>query len=220
MVWNSPLWYLPFIVATEIIACVLSKLLVGFDKRIAFLLSITLGCVSYRILNLHTLVFELETVIYLFPFFILGAILKGADFPNSRKKLFASIGLVMVGSVLGKVNGAPGYLSDTYNSYILFLISAMCLCIGIIFLVQYVGMRECVLNYIGKNTLVILAAHKFPVMFCSIVLNSIFHITFASRILMVAVGVIIASISIVACLMVGRIAEKICPVLIGKSPNS
>lgn len=163
---------------------------------------------------------ELETVIYLFPFFVLGFLLKDIDFLKHRCDPVVGIMLILAGSALGKFNGAPGYLSDTYNNYLLFLISTFCICIGIISLVQWADIKCSTVEYIGKNTLVILVAHKFPIMFCSIILSSVLHVSIENEAVSFIAGTVVAAISIVGCLIVGRIMERICPVLIGKSTNS
>lgn len=75
-------------------------------------------------------------------------------------------------------------------------------------------------SHIGKNTLVILVAHKFPIMFCSIILSSVLHVSIENEAVSFIAGTVVAAISIVGCLIVGRIMERICPVLIGKSTNS
>ena len=220
MVWNSPMWYLPFIVATEILACAISKLLNKISSKVVLLLAVCVGMLSYYLLRLHSLFMELETVIYLFPFFVFGFLLKDIDFLKHRCNPVVGIMLVFAGSVLGKFNGAPGYLSDTYNNYLLFLVSASCICIGIISLVQYAEIKCSTVEYIGKNTLAILVAHKFPIMFCSIILSSVLHISIENEAVSFIAGTVVAAISIAGCLIVGRIMERICPVLIGKSTNS
>lgn len=159
-------------------------------------------------------------MIYLFPFFILGFLLKDVDFLKHRCNPVVGIMSILAGSALKKINGAPGYLSDTYNNFLLFLISAFCICIGIISLVQYADIKCSTVEYIGKNTLVILVAHKFPIMFCSIILNSVLHISIENGEVSFIAGTVVAAIPIVGCLIVGRIMERICPVLIGKSTIS
>lgn len=220
MVWNSPMWYLPFIVATEILACAISKLLNKISSKVVLLLAVCVGMLSYYLLRLHSLFMELETVIYLFPFFVFGFLLKDIDFLKHRCNPVVGIMLVFAGSVLGKFNGAPGYLSDTYNNYLLFLVSASCICIGIISLVQYADIKCSTVEYIGTNTLAILVAHKFPIMFCSIILSSVLHISIENEAVSFIAGTVVAAISIAGCLIVERIMERICPVLIGKSTNS
>lgn len=214
------MWYLPFIVATEILACAISKLLNKISSKVVLLLAVCVGMLSYYLLRLHSLFMELETVIYLFPFFSFGFLLKDIDFLKHRCNPVVGIVLVFAGSVLGKFNGAPGYLSDTYNNYLLFLVSASCICIGIISLVQYADIKCSTVEYIGKNTLAILVAHKFPIMFCSIILSSVLHISIENEAVSFIAGTVVAAISIAGCLIVGRIMERICPVLIGKSTNS
>lgn len=120
MVWNSPMWYLPFIVVTEILACAISKLFNKISGKVILLLAVCVGTLSYYLLRLHSLFMELETVIYLFPFFVLGFLLKDIDFLKHRCDPVVGIMLILAGSALGKFNGAPGYLSDTYNNYLLF----------------------------------------------------------------------------------------------------
>lgn len=220
MVWNSPMWYLPFIVATEILACAISKLLNKVSSKVVLFLAVCVGMLGYYLLRLHSLFMELETVIYLFPFFTLGFVLKDIDFLKHRCNPVVGIMFVLAGSVLGEFNGAPGYLSDTYNNYLMFLVSASCICVGMISLVQYADIKCSTVEYIGKNTLAILVAHKFPIMFCSIILSSVLHISIENEAVSFIAGTVVAAISIVGCLIVGRIMERICPVLIGKSTNS
>ena len=214
------MWYLPFIVVTEIFACAISKLLDKVSRKVVLLIAVGIGMLSYYLLRLHSLFMEFETVIYLFPFFILGFLLKNIDFLKHRCNPVVGIMFVLAGSVLGEFNGAPGYLSDTYNNYLMFLVPASCICIGIISLVQYADIKCRPVEYIGKNTLAILVAHKFSIMFCSIILSSVLHISIENEAVSFIAGTVVAAISIVGCLIVGRIMERICPVLIGKSTNS
>lgn len=56
-------------------------------------------------------------------------------------------------------------------------------------------------------------------MFCSIILSSVLHVSIENEAVSFIAGTVVAAISIVGCLIVGRIMERICPVLIGKSTN-
>ncbi len=46
MVWNSPMWYLPFIVVTEILACAISKLFNKNSGKVILLLAVCVGTLS------------------------------------------------------------------------------------------------------------------------------------------------------------------------------
>ncbi len=170
-------------------------------KKVILLFAVCLGAASYYLLRLHSLFMELETVIYLFPFFVLGLLLKDIDFLKYRCDSVAGIMLILAGSAFGKFNGTPGYLSDIYNNYLQFLNYTFCIRIGIISLVYCADIRRSTVEYIGKNTLVILVTHKFPIMFCSIMLSYVLHISIQNEVVL---------------FIAGRIIDIICPVLTGR----
>ena len=138
MVWNTPLWYLTCILSIEFVSAFLSLIKFKYSQFVFFVLSVVIGFSCYQFLHLHTWFMEFETAIYLLPFFYLGIMLrKGKAFLDTLycKKLAAvalSVVLIAAGSVIGLLNGSPTYLSDVYgHNYIIFLVSAAMMCVGI-----------------------------------------------------------------------------------------
>ena len=78
MKWNAPLWYIPCLFATMLVAYPLVKWISRRHQHrtLAYLLvAILLMAVSvlnYKVLHFYTLPFQFETLIFMFPFFSMG----------------------------------------------------------------------------------------------------------------------------------------------------
>lgn len=221
MVWNTPMWYLPCAFTMEVMVTLLVNIfsISNVQKAAgAMVVAIATGLVFYEILGVHSLFMEIESAIYLMPFFFLGMLLNRASNRKKEKKntLLTSIGLILFGEFMGFINGSPGYLSDGYGkNYVLFVVSAGMICSGMFRLFELLDMSGkvgLILQYVGNRTLEILVMHKFPIMAFVLILKLL-----PSRVpfgLLTALGITVGSI--ILCLACGEIINNLCPFMIGK----
>lgn len=223
MVWNTPLWYLTCLISLEIILSVLSLISKGnYNSCILFITSVAVATICYEILDIHTLFMEIESAVYLMPFFTIGMLMKQYEgiVPKQAKTKRAatlfSIILIIMGSILAWINGIPAYLSDRYGkAYLLFILSSALICIGVLGLVNLYTIEYKVVQYIGRNTLQILVMHKFPIMICSIIIGKSIGNQLGNQLITAIFGLIVSVISIACCLIVGAFIGKVAPIIIG-----
>lgn len=225
MVWNTPLWYLPCLISIEVITSLLCCIIrSSYKHEILFVTFIALGAFCYFV-HLHTLFMELESAIYLMPFYFQGLLIRKHEenivnrFGAKKKGALVAVmaGLCVVGSVLGYVNGVPGYLSDGYGkSYLLFLLSGEMLCCGFVGIARTLSVNGKVIGYIGKNTLKILVMHRFFIMFFSLLIKRFLQNASLNSQIQITISSIITVFTVALCLIAGSAIEKFCPILIGK----
>ncbi|MEG1926669.1 MAG: acyltransferase family protein [Ruthenibacterium sp.] len=222
MTWNLPLWYLPCIFATEVIAYLLFKRLYkGKSNMIALcgislVISIIIAASNYYLFKIDYLPFSLETAVYLFPLFIVGMMVS----ESKMQKLLSNCGVLLslaISSILivfGAVSAhSVDYVCDSYGNYFVFLLSAISTSLGIMTLCRMLPKMEW-LQYIGKHTLAILVMHKFPLLFFQTMLPV------TKKMLQqypLPAGVMITIASISMCLIAEKIILAICPILLGQT---
>lgn len=169
--FNTPIWYIPFSIILKLFVTLIYSVIKDTRKNnvLLFLVSSFAALLLYHITHINALFMECETVIYILPFFFAGRLLfsYSSDKSDSGFRLgpiLAGLALMVVGSFIGFANGQPGYLSDGYGlAYILFLASALLLCVGTVgIVISLSSNKNKLLQMIGQNSLGILLLHKFP----------------------------------------------------------
>ena len=217
MRWNLPLWYIPMCFAMDAAAF----WLIRTDKSVLLLLetavSVMIALVVYSTQALTNLPFCMETVIYLFPFMVIGKLLrKGLEYIQGiswAPLCLLGVGLLTGGTFLYPLNGPVQYVSDQYGNYLLFLVVALLIGCGFVVLasIKETGIR--VLNYIGRNTLEILLLHKFPIMFF------VTYVAVARKYMEeypLPVSIVIAGMTIGMCLIAGWCVRYSMAIVINK----
>ena len=217
MRWNLPLWYLPMLFVTELIAFVGVKafrIKTIQQKFITLLISIVIAFSLYTFSGLRNLPFSIETAIYLFPFFIMGNVFSGSlqRKENVVKHAVAGGIFIVLGTLLSLTSDSVDYVSDAYGNYLMFILVATLLSGGFLLICASIPKEIKPLSYIGKNTMGILLMHKFPIMFfVSIV--PVTRALIAEKPLMGAI--LISTVTIGLCLVANVVLKQIAPWSIG-----
>lgn len=220
MRWNMPLWYIPMIFVLLLMAYWV------FSKRddlkwniLVLAVSSSVAIFFNEVIELPNLPFGLETAIYMFPFFTLGRVIgsiqgKLASVNPMSKVAIATI-CITAGTFMTIGNGQVSYNADSYGNhgFVYFLAMAMLLCIGFVIIATCIlnGVKS--INYVGKNTVGIMVMHKFPIMF----FVGLFPLS--KRLIgtyPLAVSIVVATLSVVMCLVAFEIIYRVCPIVLGR----
>lgn len=216
--YNLPLWFLPCLFSTNIIFYFAIKIL----KENKIIILVPICAVFGYVINYHTniscLPYGLDTAITMLVFFSLGFLffksLEKAKAIYNNKFLLIGLAIITlaVGMLVGLKNGRVRYSADVYNNILLFYISSILSIIG------YIGISVIInkckfLEYIGQKTLAILVMHKMPILFFQIAIPYTKNALAQNNLI---IGIVVAFISILLCLVANIIIEKYLPFLYGK----
>lgn len=220
MRWNMPLWYIPMIFVLLMMAYGVYD---GHDnlKWNILVLAVSAGVAIFfhEVVELPDLPFGLETAIYMFPFFALGKVIgsiqgKFASVNPMSKVAMAAI-CIAAGTFMTVGNGQVSYNADSYgkHGFVYFLAMATLLCIGFVVVVTCIPNGVKSINYVGKNTVGIMVMHKFPILF----FVGLFPLS--KRLIgtyPLAVSIVVATLSVVMCLVASEIIYRVCPIALGR----
>ncbi len=221
MKWNLPLWFLPCMFVTQLLAYPIADKVRMLVRKNPFftlpvvLLSFVLPYLDYFIFRVRALPFHLESAVFLMPFFLLGMCLReimpDLSASSPKKRLLCLMLFVSGGAIALTLNCRVNYFLSSYGKITVFYASAFLSVFALYMLFQRVESR--VLSFIGQNTLPILLMHKFPVIFFQIVLSPLFEKT---GVVHMVVTSMITFASVSMCICAGKILEKFFPFMIGK----
>lgn len=149
----------------------------------------------------------------------LGVLLQKNNISDCKKTYAVVIpALVLIGVMLSNINGFAEVRIYSYGQYpILFVLTSL-LFGGACVLMAMIFQRSHLLGLIGRNTLVILLLHKFPVVFFQSVCPVLKNILSNPCGFKGTVIALITSVAVIGiCYIVGLIIEKIFPVILGKT---
>lgn len=177
MDWNKPLWFLPAIMVTYLIAWATAKLIEG--NRIALAVITVISLLPSWFLASHQEVWypwSFERVGVLMPFFFLGMYMRPIvnHLPIKYPLIegLDGIGLLAVAAAISHYNTTTvDYVARTYGNYANFVAAALVGIAGICMISRAWNIDD--LTRIGKMTLGILCTHKFIVLAVQIVINSL-----------------------------------------------
>lgn len=237
--FNLHLWFLPVLFVMNILiypvryivqkieSCCKTdiRLLMCFTTLVSFVIS----CFAFRFLHLNFFPFGADTAIKLFPFFVAGN--TASEFKRfmaftpqkAGGKLllgFISAVLFAVTAILSKLNELQtaenfhvNYTRDYHGNSLLFWTAAICGTAAILTVSRIIPPVK-PLTYTGAKTLAILVMQKFPIMiFNSVIPFTVSTISDGN----IAVILAVSLITIVCCLVVNVIIEKLFPFVYGKT---
>jgi len=214
---NTPLWFLPCLFITEILAYFIFKLKNKFGNKFYFIifLFIILGYIDYMF-NPFTLPYGINTMFSMMAFFLFGNYLKDSNVLNlnNKKKIILSITLIIFGITTSSFNDKISYMTTSFGNYFIFLLSSFFSCLGYLLLFSLFDIKDKYLLLIGKSTLGILIFHKLFVVLCQRfipVLNN------SNIFLELILGVSLSIVTIINCVIIDSIINKYFPYLYGKS---
>lgn len=220
MRWNMPLWYIPMIFVLLLMAFWIFRSKDDLKWNITvFLSSALVAFILCEEIKLPNLPFGLETAIYMFPFFTLGKVIGSIQgklaSANPMSKVAIATICIAAGTFMTIGNGQISYNADSYgkHGFVYFLVMATLLCIGFVIIATCIPNGVKSINYVGKNTVGIMVMHKFPILF----FVGLFPLS--KRLIgtyPLAVSIVIATLSVVMCLVVSEIIYRVCPIVLGR----
>lgn len=218
---NAPLWFLPCIFVVQNLMYGIIKITEKLKKPIlgvltALALSILICYLNYYIFKISMLPFAIETAFYVLPYTLLGYALSKYKLPQLNRFLSAAISAVLFGLCFASCyffKVICNVSSDQYTNLSLCFITALCGTFAVVFLCKAIPSSK-PLSYLGKNTMVVLLLHKFPILFFQVIFKPTVE---SMKNNFIPVCIIIAVITVGMCLVAGEIIKIICPWMIGAS---
>ena len=220
MRWNMPLWFLPMLFSLVVIAWFLywdkQKMLVDWLVLVA---SILMANFCYTYFKLGNLPLGIETAIYLMPFFGVGKLF--SRYLQSILKVRISVrgvigsAFIVIATIMSTGEGQISYNADSYGArgYMYFVVMSVAFCLGFTLLATLLKAKVNWLSYVGKNTIGIMTMHKFPILFFVGLLPITKNLT--NKYPLIG-SIMIASVSVVLCLIASEVIYHIFPVALGK----
>jgi fucose 4-O-acetylase-like acetyltransferase len=233
MKWNNSLWFIPCLFCVFILTDLLETLIIHFHARhpLPIRIIFTFSCAVLGkilvIFNVH-LPWQMETALNVFLFTECGVIFQLYFFSQMqkntmhrrKKSLLMSLPFLLVGAFCCKINGNVSVRTDEYAFYPLFLISAFA-CICGIMLLSIAVRNSAILEFAGQHTLAILMWNKFPILLFQTIIP--FTRAILSRVdtpEAFACALLPSVISLLLCLLCGKLQERLLPITIGKGRMS
>lgn len=226
--WNRPFWFLTCLLSVEVIFYFILVFLNKIKGRVKSWIIYTLimlfaitWMIILSVIDLNIVwPFELETALGGGCFFFgFGLLVRERVFNITRGEinvwrrktvLLLTISVLLIANIyFTLINGTVDFRSDHYSNLGLFIINTFAGSGWIIFLSILIG-RNRILEYIGNHTIEILLMHKFPLILLKLIYA---HFDIDLNIL---TSLLISIISILLCLVVGRILSIIAPFAFGK----
>ena len=215
MEWGLPLWFLLCLFIVSNLYYFISKLEI---KYILFC-NIILGIVGYYLSKDTYFLFRIwhfDTALIAINFYTLGNLLRNKIFDKKLEKIPVSI-LVLIAflSVVGnEINGRIDMHGIYYSNILLFYLNAI-LGIAFIFIcIKKISLKSIVLEYMGLNTIIILAYHGRMMTFIKFILIIVLKINYPEDNLIL--NIVFSIIQILLCIPIIFIFNRYLPFFIGK----
>lgn len=217
---NSPLWFLPCYFTVTVLGK-LSYTLVEKTKIkrknlfLAFFFLI-IGYIVYKFFN-YAYPFCLETALIMLFFYFIGSSLRSVKLNSKKITLLVAAICITLGFILQMYNGRISCMNNDYkNSFIIFLLSALCSTTGFTFLFQLFNKGK-ILPYLGIHTIPILVFHKMPlIVFQSKIKFTSSYLKRGTVIQELSMAFVVVVLVIISSLILYKCISRFLPVLYGE----
>lgn len=208
MQWNLPLWFLPCFFAVKILGLSFEKVLEKkYINRILFIgLCVILGIAYAKFLSTVYFPFQMETAVSMLVWYELGRLLSKrikmleTEQWDSRQKLVGGLfgtAFGIIGISISLHNTSVQCRIDKYGNFAFYYMACTCLII-LVLSFSIILYRNKYLEYIGRNSLIILLFHKFPIVLFQLIFK---HILDSDNLIVAGIsGVIVAIVTIILVL--------------------
>ena len=169
MKYNLPLWFLPCLFSTEILAYFARRVIDKITYKVVGYISLMLVAVAISIAPKVYLPWHLETAGAMLFWFTLGMMIRDLK-PSfltqrvSKKHLLIVLVTILLGCGISFLNvHNVSVRRDMYGIYYNYYLSALLSVFGFCLFAIIIEHNQ-LLEYIGKNSLVILLLHKYPIL--------------------------------------------------------
>ena len=228
MWWNRPLWFIPCLFITLTVVDIIERTVLRSGKEYKRYIVIIISIFGMMISDYPShwyLPFQMETAFGMVGFIELGILFKKCRVDKRVRQLNLIIKIpifflcIGIGIVLSAFNGSAGLRTYRYGTYpILFIATSMLFSFAIIVLAISIYKNK-FLELLGRWSLCIMLFHKFPILlFQEIIpiskefLSGYFYNSGATLIC----AIFVSLISILLCIIVGKIVILVAPELIGQ----
>ena len=219
---NSSLWFLPALFSMEMTYSIIIKKLHKSRKIITnivlCLILICIGFISEKFFTEFYLPWGINTVIQMGIFFYTGYIMKENNFIEkfSSKNLFTII-LAFLGIICCFLNYRKVSAIDyNYGNYFFALMSGLFISTTVVLVSAKITSNK-ILEFIGRNTMVILIFHKIAILIAQTKLGMVSEILKNSNLLMeLILAFCVVAVSVASSIVMGVFLRKGFPVLIGE----
>ena len=165
-IFNVALWFLPCLFVTEVMFHFLKKRIINI--KILFIIILFFSILGYTYLKLNPirLPFCLDIVLMAIGFYFLGYLWKQKieiafkQFNNKIWKSYIIIGVMtIVTVVVSQINYGMSMNSLKFNNYFFTYIASISGCL-VIYIISNVINRNRILEFLGRNTLIIMCIHE------------------------------------------------------------
>lgn len=228
LIVNRPLWFLPCLFSTNILAffvlflkkktgqpgwAITVVVLLGFFGLLA-----SMGFPHAE--RLRLLPYGIYSACGMLIFFMLGYWCREYRLLENLDRKFymipAGLACLTAGGWLASKNIIVSVMTATYGNIGIFYISTLLSLAGYVWIAQWLPEIKA-LEYIGRNTMPILLMHKFPVLFVALLANRLPFLNALSEQQSLTFSLATALFAIIACLLAGNIIGRLFPVVLGKS---
>lgn len=225
MKYNQPLWFLPCYFCVSIIAYIVERI-GGWTKHrnIIRIVAVVIGILTGIFFKHHeniSLPWHLETAFSMLVWFEFGNLTRECDllrlFSSSKlKTLFLAAFCLILGIVFELLNvRTVGVRNEHYGIIWIYYLSAASTIIGIC-LISVLKRESRIVEYLGRNTLIILVLHKFPIVLFQEILGVTRNAMNSNNGVVVYVcGILITTVSIGLSLLIGKMIERVFPWMVG-----
>ena len=216
---SGPLWFLVALFNMRVIFAVLCKLFKN-DYLLA-IAATALGIGLYFSLSKNILpfgssgtnIFSIRCTAMGLPFYAFGYLMRGIDFTSIKYRSLIVVTLVVLYVVSALYNGDCGI--DELNhgkSIVLYYMNAVVGSIAVILSFSLIRLSENVHN-VGRNTLLVLGLHTFPMVVCKVIVTFVLGQSYLSN---WYVYLPVSILCIVAVLPLRKFFNKYLPFVLGK----
>ena len=220
---NAALWFLPCLFCTELIFDILKRITKNEKVFLLGIILISAIGLIYNKLDFVSLPFELNTAFVAVGFYYLGYVWKNKFEQNFKSKInknwqkvTIAIVCLIITFIFSQINNGISMYGEYYNNYFLMY---TCVILGslAVFMISEIIAKNKILEFIGKNTLIIMCIHE-PIKRVVIKLMSmatkIPEITLRTNFLWIILITIILMIILVPFIL---IINKYFPFFLGKT---
>lgn len=223
MEWNQPLWFLPCLMILLIIINFIENIISRNRFKqfirgtiVIFSFIISMICSKFRIY----LPLQLETALSMMMFTYVGIIFKESNLINKfltikHKNIFCLfiIAFSVMAVFMLLSNDIISVRQNKYGNYAIYLLVSCILIISTVFMSVRIDEKFKnlkIITYIGRNTLIILFFHKFPILFFQKICPVIKDILNGEEnIVLIITSIVISILVIVACLIFDLMLKKV-----------
>lgn len=225
MKYNVALWFLPCLFFVELISYWTERLVQKQKAEQFFRLLICCFSIIMGMFFKTNLPWHIETALAMLIWYNFGIICNRCNaVENIYKRLgyrtlcCLTIVFLLIGMFIPFLNWTNlSVLRNLYGKYHIYYLSCLCNITGYVFLSRLIN-KCSILEYIGRNTLSILAFHKVPIVFFQYVMPiTKRYLTAPDSFLGVMIGIIVWAIAVFTSAFIGEIAGKVFPLLVGKT---